>query len=237
MKTFLRSNRNKVFAGVCGGLSEYTGIDLTLIRLAFVISAFMGGAGIGIYILLWICTPLRHDYDTDDNIEDTPYTDVSEKTETTADADTVSDHTKDYNHENHQGRTDYERYGNRRANETNGNPYRKQTETRHDPFENTDHPSESKGGATFFGIILFLLGLFWLGDIFNLFHFQFRALFKLWPLILCFAGLNLIPMKRPVRITLNTLLFIAVILLILYVGFCPEACGHFSTSHFNCFWN
>ena len=175
MKTFFRSNQNKTFAGVCGGLSEYTGIDLTLIRLAFVISAFMGGAGVGIYILLWICTPLRHDYETDGNIEDTPYTDVSEKTETTADTDTVSDHTKDYTHEHQQGRTDYERYKNRH---TDDNPYRKQTEKRHAPFSNANCPSESKNGATFFGIILFLLGLFWLGNNINQIRFKNGAPFQ-----------------------------------------------------------
>lgn len=233
MKTFSRSHRNKVFAGVCGGLGEYTNIDPLLIRLAFIITAFMGGAGLGIYILLWICTPFQSDYETDDPIEDTPYTDVSDQAEEAGGTPTSSGQAEDYKHENHQGRTDYERYENHNGGSTE-KTYRKKADTKNTC---SAKPEKTSGHwATFFGIILFLSGLFWLGEIFNLFHFRFRALLNLWPLILCFAGLNLIPMKRPVRITLNTILIIGIVLLILYVGFCPEACGNFNTWHFSRFW-
>lgn len=54
-----RSDVNKVIAGVCGGLGEYFNIDPVLVRLAFVIIVFAGGAGILGYVLAWIIIPRR----------------------------------------------------------------------------------------------------------------------------------------------------------------------------------
>jgi phage shock protein C len=51
-----RARGGKRIAGVCAGLAAYTGIDVTLIRVAFVIFAFTG-IGELVYLLLWIFTP------------------------------------------------------------------------------------------------------------------------------------------------------------------------------------
>jgi phage shock protein PspC (stress-responsive transcriptional regulator) len=48
---------NRVIAGVCSGLAEYFTIDPILIRLAFVVLAFAGGASLLAYIVLWIVMP------------------------------------------------------------------------------------------------------------------------------------------------------------------------------------
>lgn len=45
----LTKGKNKMIFGVCSGLSEYTGIDVTIIRLATVIGALATGS-----ILFWI---------------------------------------------------------------------------------------------------------------------------------------------------------------------------------------
>jgi phage shock protein C len=45
---------NRVVAGVCSGLADYFGIDPILVRLAFVVITFAGGAGILAYIVLWV---------------------------------------------------------------------------------------------------------------------------------------------------------------------------------------
>jgi len=45
---------NRVIAGVCSGLADYFGIDPILVRLAFVVITFAGGAGVLAYIILWI---------------------------------------------------------------------------------------------------------------------------------------------------------------------------------------
>lgn len=53
-----RSSRDKVIAGVCGGLAAYFKIDPAIVRLAFVFFALAGGASILLYIVLWIAVPL-----------------------------------------------------------------------------------------------------------------------------------------------------------------------------------
>ncbi len=51
------SVNNKMFAGVCGGIAEYFGVDPTLVRLAAVVLALLGGSGLFIYGVAWIIMP------------------------------------------------------------------------------------------------------------------------------------------------------------------------------------
>jgi signal transduction histidine kinase/phage shock protein PspC (stress-responsive transcriptional regulator) len=48
-----RSRTNKILAGVAGGIGERFAIDPFVVRLAFVVLATAGGAGIVAYIVLW----------------------------------------------------------------------------------------------------------------------------------------------------------------------------------------
>jgi phage shock protein PspC (stress-responsive transcriptional regulator) len=52
-----RSESNRVIAGVAGAIGQRLGVDPTLVRLAFVLSAFFGGFGILTYVVLWIALP------------------------------------------------------------------------------------------------------------------------------------------------------------------------------------
>ena len=52
-----RSQTNKVFAGVCSGLGEYLNIDVTIVRLVWIVITFLGGAGIIAYILAYFIIP------------------------------------------------------------------------------------------------------------------------------------------------------------------------------------
>jgi phage shock protein C len=56
-KKLYRSKKNRMIAGVCGGLGEYFDVDPTLIRLLWVIVFFMGGSGVLIYTIFWIVLP------------------------------------------------------------------------------------------------------------------------------------------------------------------------------------
>jgi phage shock protein PspC (stress-responsive transcriptional regulator) len=47
----------RVIAGVAAGLGEYFGIDPVWVRLGFVLSALLGGAGILLYVALWFILP------------------------------------------------------------------------------------------------------------------------------------------------------------------------------------
>lgn len=55
----MRSNVEKRFTGVCGGIAEYYGIDPTIVRIVFVVLAIGGGTGFLIYPLLWLIMPVR----------------------------------------------------------------------------------------------------------------------------------------------------------------------------------
>ena len=46
-----------MICGVCGGIGEYFNIDPTLVRLAWVLFSFLGGAGIPAYIIAAIIIP------------------------------------------------------------------------------------------------------------------------------------------------------------------------------------
>lgn len=44
----LKKSRNKVLFGVCGGISDYSGIDVTIIRILFILGIIFSGS-----ILFW----------------------------------------------------------------------------------------------------------------------------------------------------------------------------------------
>jgi phage shock protein PspC (stress-responsive transcriptional regulator) len=56
-KKLERSRTNRVLGGVSSAFADYFGMDLTLIRLAFVLLAIFGGSGVIIYIICWIVIP------------------------------------------------------------------------------------------------------------------------------------------------------------------------------------
>lgn len=52
-----RSNRDRVVAGVSGGLGEYLAVDPVWFRIGFVVLTIAGGSGILIYLLMWLVIP------------------------------------------------------------------------------------------------------------------------------------------------------------------------------------
>lgn len=54
-----KSDRDKMLAGVCGGIAEYFAIDSTLVRIALVFFTICGGSGILLYIIALIAMPSR----------------------------------------------------------------------------------------------------------------------------------------------------------------------------------
>lgn len=56
-----RDTDEKVFGGVCAGLSEFFKIDVTIIRVIVAALAIFYGTGIAIYIILWVLLPEKHD--------------------------------------------------------------------------------------------------------------------------------------------------------------------------------
>jgi phage shock protein PspC (stress-responsive transcriptional regulator) len=54
-----RSRRDRMIAGVCGGLAEWLGWDPTLVRVLYVVVSILSAAfpGLLVYLLLWIVMP------------------------------------------------------------------------------------------------------------------------------------------------------------------------------------
>jgi phage shock protein C len=53
-----RSRKDRMLAGVCGGISERYGFDSTWVRLLFVLFFFAGGSALLIYLIMWMIVPL-----------------------------------------------------------------------------------------------------------------------------------------------------------------------------------
>ena len=53
-----RSRRDRQLAGVAGGMAEYLEVDPTVVRLVWILSIFLGGFGILLYIIMAFIVPL-----------------------------------------------------------------------------------------------------------------------------------------------------------------------------------
>ena len=59
LKRIYRSRKDKMIAGVCGGLAKYFGIDSTWMRLIFILFLIMGGSALLVYLIMWLIVPLE----------------------------------------------------------------------------------------------------------------------------------------------------------------------------------
>ena len=58
-KKLQRSQQDKMIAGVCSGLSDYFDLDITWVRIAFVVAVILGASGLLAYLVLWIAVPRK----------------------------------------------------------------------------------------------------------------------------------------------------------------------------------
>ncbi|MCK4676850.1 MAG: PspC domain-containing protein [Bacteroidales bacterium] len=88
-----RSFTNRIIGGVAGGFGEYLNVDPLIIRIIFVVMAFVGGSGLIVYILLWIFIPEKpdHSFNTYKKMEQEKF-----KVENQSSAGEKKDHSKDY---------------------------------------------------------------------------------------------------------------------------------------------
>lgn len=72
MKEKLTRSQNRILGGVCSGLAEYFDIDVVLIRIIFILTILVSGAGLIIYIILWVALPEENDFKSNnmEKIED-----------------------------------------------------------------------------------------------------------------------------------------------------------------------
>lgn len=58
-KRLFRSRRERMIAGVCGGLAKYFGIDPTWMRIIFLLFLLLGGCAFLVYLVMWVVVPLE----------------------------------------------------------------------------------------------------------------------------------------------------------------------------------
>ncbi len=57
VKRLFRDPDNQVLGGVSSGIGHYLNIDATIVRILFVVFAFLWGASVFLYLLMWIVVP------------------------------------------------------------------------------------------------------------------------------------------------------------------------------------
>jgi len=58
-KRLKRNAQDRIIAGVCSGLADYFEIDVTLVRLIFILGTISAFPFLLAYIVLWIITPVE----------------------------------------------------------------------------------------------------------------------------------------------------------------------------------
>jgi phage shock protein PspC (stress-responsive transcriptional regulator) len=57
-KVLVRNRKGRMIAGVCSGVADYLGFDVTLVRvIVAVVSVITGGAGALAYLVAWALIP------------------------------------------------------------------------------------------------------------------------------------------------------------------------------------
>ena len=72
-KKLYRNTSNSVIAGVCAGFADYFDIDVTIVRLIWILITLAGGSGIIAYIICALVIPENPGY------TDVDFTDVSDQ--------------------------------------------------------------------------------------------------------------------------------------------------------------
>jgi phage shock protein PspC (stress-responsive transcriptional regulator) len=59
-----RSEDDQMIAGVCGGLASWLGVDSTVVRVLFLAATLVSGAGVLVYVAMWLLVPAQSRIET-----------------------------------------------------------------------------------------------------------------------------------------------------------------------------
>ena len=65
-KKLYRINEGKIFAGICTGIAEYANMDVTIVRVLWVVLSLFG-AGLILYIVLIFVIPMKPEIPNNQN--------------------------------------------------------------------------------------------------------------------------------------------------------------------------
>ena len=57
VRKLTRSTSERRIAGVCGGIAKYLNVDVTVVRILFLIALLCGSLGFWAYLIVWIAAP------------------------------------------------------------------------------------------------------------------------------------------------------------------------------------
>lgn len=173
-KKLNRNEHDKVIAGVASGLAEYMQVDVVIVRILFVLSVFfLAGAGLLVYIVIWIAVPVNND---------------------------ISAKYRQFNDYFQKNPSDQSMYNNPNS---FSNPANSDTQTKWNTENvgadfNTTDPTQFKKsndtGRTIGGLVLLFLGVYFLLRQFDMIPYWFNIfkIYKLWPLAIIAIGVTLI---------------------------------------------
>lgn len=165
-KKLQRNEQDKMVAGVCAGLADYFDIDVTWIRIAFVVAVIAGLSGLLAYIILWIAVPAK------------PYIPGSYNPAT-------GRYNAEYNPGTGRYNTDYRVYEDKKE------PSSYSSYNVPEPPILINKPKKSGNGRMVAGLALIGFGAFFILDEFNVIPYWFDF-DKLWPLIFIIPGILII---------------------------------------------
>lgn len=168
-KRLHRNEHDKVVAGVASGLAEYMQVDITIVRLLFVLSTlFLAGAGLLVYIVMWIVVPVNND---------------------------PAARMKKFNEqfEKHKSAFNMPFDSPQSTAETKWNTPNTDFNMAND-MNSFQKPKDNDTGRTIGGLILLVLGFYFLLRQLDILPYWFNIwhIYKLWPLALVGVGISLI---------------------------------------------
>ncbi|WP_432709491.1 PspC domain-containing protein [Pedobacter sp.] len=180
-KRLYRNENDKVIAGVSSGIATYMEVDVTIIRLLFVLSSiFLMGTGILVYLVMWIVVPVNYN--------------------PTARFDKYNDFFKTQQ-PGGAGFQEPTAFGSE-ENVTSSTAPNWSSSTFSEGDFKTANPADYKfikknndTGRTIGGLILLVIGLYFLMYEFNIIPHWF-SLWRLWPLIFVAIGISLIAKSK-----------------------------------------
>jgi len=174
-KRLFRNEHDKMIAGVASGLADYMQMDLTVVRLLFVLGTFgLFGTGLLVYIVMWIITPVNND-------PIAKYNQFNEYFQKNKNTSSMFNSPNAFNNPTNSGPQTKWNTENVGTDFNQANDFKQ--------FQKTNDT-----GRTIGGLILLVLGVYFLLRELNVMPewFNIFKIYKLWPLAIVAIGISLI---------------------------------------------
>ncbi len=173
-KKLYRNEHDKVLGGVSTGLAAYLQIDVTIVRLLFILcTVFLFGAGLLAYVIMWIIVPANND-------PAARFSKFNNFYQNTPPSDPMFSSPNAFSNPDNSG-------AQTKWNTQNAGP---DFTMPNDPNFNA-MPKSNDTGRTVAGLVILVLGVYFLLKQFIFIPIWF-SIYKLWPLIIVAIGVSLI---------------------------------------------